>query len=498
MDRPRFLSKGEPARLVPVLSESSAERRVASIFLAMLTQMPKFAGNFLKPAGVRVSQRTTIQAFTEVCFTLDEDNAVRPDGLIVLTSGHKVWTALVETKIGKSQIEQSQTEGYLRLARANGIDALFTISNQYVSDHRHSPVSVSNSLLNKVGLFHWSWIAIMTECEMLMQGNALENEHQAFLLDELHRFLSHPKTGVERFTHMGKKTWKDLVQAVSNGQHLRENSPEVNEAVSSWFSEERDLTLQLRRHLVDNVTSVISREHEKNPSLREKHAAAILAKSNKLKFVFRVPAAASDIEVTADIARRTITVSMKLKANLERKTSKARINWITRMLKVKDDRLQVRAYWPSRTLPTQAPLSILHDMPEKLQSDNTKLLPHQFDVMLIEEISSRRFSGSRTFIEDLERIVPEFYDVAGQHLRAWKPSPPRPKISQEAPEASIDMKEADVSPSHTAGIMSNSLTSEPLKEEISENASADIDLSNLDQAISDDHEQKPDEWDSPA
>ena len=35
-----------------------------------------------------------------------------------------------------------------------------------------------------------------------------------------------------------------------------------------------------------------------------------------------------------------------------------------------------------------------------------------------------RFSGPRNFIEDLERLVPDFYDRIGQNLRPWTPPPP--------------------------------------------------------------------------
>ena len=35
-----------------------------------------------------------------------------------------------------------------------------------------------------------------------------------------------------------------------------------------------------------------------------------------------------------------------------------------------------------------------------------------------------RFSGQRNFIEDLENLIPEFYDRIGQNLRPWTPPPP--------------------------------------------------------------------------
>ena len=51
------------------------------------------------------------------------------------------------------------------------------------------------------------------------------------------------------------------------------------------------------------------------------------------------------------------------------------------------------------------------------------MAPTGFEVLMIEDLAGR-FSGRRTFIEDLEKVIPEFYEKVGQHLRRWNPSPP--------------------------------------------------------------------------
>jgi len=123
--------------------------------------------------------------------------------------------------------------------------------------------------------------------------------------------------------------------------------------------------------------------------------------------------------------RRTVSASMKLKAPLDRKSTKARINWLLRMLKDDDPRLQIRAHWPGRAPATQEPLALLREKPEALQTENQDATPHSFEVLLVERLG-KRFAGRRTFIEDVERIVPDFYDLVGQYLRAWQAAPPRP------------------------------------------------------------------------
>lgn len=52
-DRPDFLVSGDEARLFPVLAETSREKRVASIFLAVMTQIPALAEEVLGTIGLR-------------------------------------------------------------------------------------------------------------------------------------------------------------------------------------------------------------------------------------------------------------------------------------------------------------------------------------------------------------------------------------------------------------------------------------------------------------
>lgn len=142
----------------------------------------------------------------------------------------------------------------------------------------------------------------------------------------------------------------------------------------------------------------------------------------------------ADIVLEANLATKCLSVHMRLKAPLDKKSANARVNWLTRMIKDDDPRLGVRAAWPGRAPNTQALLTALREEPGLIQGDNPTLVPHSFDILLIEELGGR-FTGSRTFIEDVERVVPQFYDLVGQYLRAWHPAPPKPVAAQERAEA---------------------------------------------------------------
>lgn len=425
-----FLIQGDPARLFPVLADTSREQRATSIFLAVMTQVPDFAEGILRTIGVKIGKRTTIEAYTEVVLKQEASSPCRPDGLLIVHSSRSTWSGLIETKIGKAGLDAEQVTKYVELARTNGIDAVITISNQFVAKPHHSPVEVSKRLLGKTDLFHWSWSSISTQSKILELQKSVDDPQQSFLLNELNRFFSHPTTGIEKFTQMASG-WRDIVQSVTNGVRLLKSAPEVEEAVSSWFSEERDLCLQMSRHVGTPVAARMPREHERSADQRLRDGIGNLTKTPLLKSSLRVPDCAADIEIYADLMRKTVSVSMSLRAPQDRKSTKARLNWLLRMLREDDPRLFIKAHWAGKAASTMKEVALLRDEPEAIQTNNPDLVPHTFEVVLLENLG-KRFSGRKTFIEDVERIVPEYYDLVAVNLRAWHAPPPKPvKVQDE-------------------------------------------------------------------
>jgi 2-phospho-L-lactate guanylyltransferase (CobY/MobA/RfbA family) len=150
-DLPSILEKGERARLFPVLADTSRENRITSILLSVLSQVQPLAQEVLKSTGVRVGKKTIIEAYTEVVLRDQKDIKNRPDGLLIVSTGKTTWRALIESKIGKAKLTVDQVERYLELAKDNEIDAVITISNDFVTRADHSPVAVSKKLLKKTG-----------------------------------------------------------------------------------------------------------------------------------------------------------------------------------------------------------------------------------------------------------------------------------------------------------------------------------------------------------
>ena len=433
---PELIQQGELARLFPTVADTNRENRLTSIFLALLPRIPLLAKDLFATIGLRIGTRAKIECWTEVVLANDKSQHTRPDGLILVSSGKTIWSALVEAKVKKASIDNEQVSKYLEVAKATDVNAVITISNQFVSQTDQSPAKVSKHLLKKTDLFHWSWTFIQTRCEILAR-DAIEDSEQAFLISEFLRLLDHKDTGVERFSSMNSG-WKELVQTVANAGALKKSDKNVEDCIGCWHQEERDLSLQLSRHVGAKVVTVIGRKLASDTNARLKSGISHLVDTNTLYSAFRVPDSAADIEVCAYLMPRILTYSMKLKAPLDRKSTKARVNWLLRMLPDDDPRLFVRAHWPGRSKPTDKSVADLREDPGAIQSESPGITPHSFEILLIEHLRAD-FYGTRKFIERLEASITQFYDLVAQHLRAWQPPPPKPVKPRDTPIDSVEV-----------------------------------------------------------
>ncbi|WP_372865516.1 hypothetical protein [Spongiibacter sp.] len=428
------LKSGERARLIPVLPDSKKEEKATASLLAAFRIIPEFAKSVLSDAGASIGTRAKIDCYTEVVFKHECAKGIRPDGLIVVHTGKKEWTALIESKIGNANLSCDQLEKYLTVARALGIDALITISNEYAVLPTHHPVNITKQSLKKVELYHFSWLSIISKAVILSDNKIVDDPEQAFLLSELIRYFRHSSSGVSALSKMSPD-WREICDLVQRGAHLSSHQKEIEGAVSSWNQLLRYLSLQLSMATRSAVSVQLPRKLQSSPEQQIKQAIHTMVSSGKMIATLEIPNAAGPIQITADLMRRTVTFDIKLTSPQDVKRPTAAINWLTRQLKdVKAmEEIVIKAYWPRRTPMTMSTLSQAIDSPETLLAEGIKDIPKELEVSIVTDLAGR-FRGARTFIEETERALLWFYDTIGEHLSIWVPKAPKikPQMDNES------------------------------------------------------------------
>lgn len=256
------------------------------------------------------------------------------------------------------------------------------------------------------------------------------------------RYLSDAQGGMSRFTSMNSE-WKDLVEKVGAGVTPRWNSNEVENTVSSWHQEQRDLSLMMSRKLGRSTELVLRNAYRRDPQKRLVDDSKALSEDKTLACKLRIPDAASDIDIKANLATKKISCSMSLDAPQDRQGEKAKVNWLVRQVKdAEPEGFYIKAIRPKKAENTQALLAEILEDPEALSSNNTEVKLTGFEIFYMKEPAPNRFSGKKVFIEELERTVPHFYEQVGQRLRVPSKSPPK---MDSAPASSEDTQEESFS-----------------------------------------------------
>ena len=434
-----LIKSGKKARLMPALVNSKTEERATSCLLASFMVVPAFAMSVLSGIGAPTGKRFRVECFTEVVFETngkDEGKIPRPDGLIVATNGSTTWTALIESKVGSSELENEQVERYLDLAKANGINTVITISNQYVLNPQHHPLQIPKNKLRSTQLFHFSWHYLLSRAVLVSHDREMDDPEQSFILDDLINFLDHPASGVSAFTSM-HEDWKNVCQLVQQHTPLTKNSKPVANAVTSWQQLLRASAIKLSRVVREPVEVNLSSAQKKAPEQFAKDMLENLVKSNTLDSEFTVPNAAAKIRLVADLSRRNISISMNLDAPKDVSRTTAAINWLTRQLKSIDcNGVSIRAHWPKRIPMTSEALAAVLERPEVLIPPGVKDLPRSLEVVKVTDLAAK-FKSRKTIVEDTGKHFLLFYEQVGQHLSKWIPKAPKVKTTPKSSSEGI-------------------------------------------------------------
>ena len=246
----------EPARLIPVSGINGAdeqERRGVSALLAVLGRSRSSAGR----SRCRWARLLAPSSLSSRCHSALGDRQFRPDGVIRVSRGKQTWTALVEVKTGRNDLQPAQLEAYLDVAREQGFDTVLTISNQLVTMPGEHPTAVDKKKLRKVSLQHLSWSQIHTEAVIERVNRSVQDPDQAWILAELIRYLEHPRSGAVDFEDMGG-SWVAVRNAVTT-RTLRANDKSAAEVVSRYGQLISFAGMRLSRSLGVEVRPALSK-----------------------------------------------------------------------------------------------------------------------------------------------------------------------------------------------------------------------------------------------
>ncbi|MCG8054657.1 MAG: hypothetical protein JAY94_03140 [Candidatus Thiodiazotropha endolucinida] len=450
------LQSGSKARLIPVVADSKKEERATSVLLSTFMLVPQFANNVLSEAGVKIGVRTDIRCYTEIVFKNDKLNNLRPDGLIVLTQGSKSWSALIESKIGNNNLDKEQIEAYLDLAKEVKADALITISNQFATIPTHHPVSVNKSKTRSIGLYHFSWLSLLSKAYIMSEAKSVDDREQSFILRELIRYLDHHYSGVSPMSAMNSE-WRDVCTQIQQGAILTKNEPTVEKTAMSWQQLVRYMAIELSRATNSMVQVSLSRAEAKDPTMLLQNDITTLVSKSALFGALSVPNAAGNINVCADIRRRVLSLSMSIDAPSNKSRASASINWLTRQLKkLSESDLIIKAIWPGRAPDTQCQLSKTLQDPNTLVPEGMKGIPKSFEVIRIVDLGAK-FKGQKVFVESTIPAVRTYYQDVGENVTKWVAPPPKTKTEEEK---SQNNSFADISQGNLVTTMSTTHSSE--------------------------------------
>jgi len=432
---PAFLKQGTRARLIPSVAETQKERRTTSTVLAAMESVEDFGRVMLGMVGAPTNKRSRIACYTEVVFAHGKgESRFRPDGLIVVDNGHRTWAAIVEAKVGTAELERAQIESYLDIARQHQVDAVVTISNQFAALPTHHPIDVDKRRTRSVALYHWSWMSITSEAELLANHRGIEFRGRAFILQELLRYLQDPSSGVLTGMRMSSG-WRNVCEAVQRGERLKNAKDDADRAAGDWHQLLRYLALRMSVQLGRPVSVHLSRSHTTNPEARLHDTVSQLLQEHTLEAEFVIPDAAAHLKLTVDLSRRNLVASMRLKAPADRAKPWACVTWLVNQLPKSDgDAVLVRAIWPGRAPDTDAPLGVLREDRKAIVGPGAGTMPVAFEVREVRDIASR-IKGAKTFVDEVDAIVEGFYEAVGQHVKAWVPPPP--KVTKEPAQETV-------------------------------------------------------------
>jgi hypothetical protein len=442
----------EPARLIPtagIRGQEEQERRATSALLAVLPAVPDFGHALLSELK---APRGSISTFTEVRLKDANGQTHIPDGAIIVERGQTRWSCLVEVKTSTAQLQGDQVERYLSMARAHGFDGLLTISNEIRTDPDALPYRINRARIGRLRVRHMSWWRILTEAIIQHRFRGISDPDQAFILNELIRYLDDPKSGASGFEGMGESWTK--VRDAARMETLRASDLEAKAVAAKWEQFIEYLCLQMSQEL--GVTVQRQRPRGKTPADRIVDSTKRLAAEGLLEGTIRIPDAIGPLTIEANLRSGRMTTAVTIAAPKEGRPQ-TRINWLLRQLKEAPGDLRLDVRFAQTKATTSALLRDCDGQPDRLLlADDSKRDPREFSLALSRPMGKKRGRTDGSFVTETRRQLLVFYGELVQNLqppRQKAPKLPKPTEEQAPPEpAAPEVSEGQIRREQESGL----------------------------------------------
>jgi hypothetical protein len=418
-----------PARLLPtagIRNQNEQERRAASALLAVMSAVPDFCHALL--SGMK-APKGAISTFTELRFKDGDEKLHIPDGAVVIERGKTRWRCLVEIKTGRASLESDQISRYLDLAREYGFNGLLTISNQIRSDPKALPYSVDKRKLRGLNAYHLSWWRVLTEAIVQHRFRGIEDPDQAWILNELIRYLDDDKSGASGFEGMGSE-WVRVRESARN-ETLRSSDPEAQKIGARWEQFVEYLCLNLSQELGVDVKH--QRPRGKSPEERVASVTKRLASEGVLGCSIRVPDAVGPIGLEADLRTRRVSTTVEIPAPKEGRP-KTRVNWLLRQLADAPGDLRVEVRFSQVRATRSELLRDCRETPKKLLlEDDPKREPRSFMLAHSKPMGKKRGRTEGSFVAETRRQATDFYRDLVQGLMPPRTKAPKIREDEQKP-----------------------------------------------------------------
>jgi hypothetical protein len=286
-----------------------------------------------------------------------------------------------------------------------------------------------------------SWSAIVSSAIRIKRHKGISDTEQAWLLDELIRYLQHPASGALDFADMGNH-WVGIREAAREGT-LTRRSPGVEDVAARWDQLLRFAALQLSAEIGDDVDPVYPRG-QTEPRQRSAALVDSLCGDGRLSGALRIPNTAGDLVIEANLKSRRLAASLDILAPQDR-GAKGRVSWLVGQLGEAPGQLLIETYAKSARASSSATLEETRE--DRLAPlDDHKREPFRFRVVMRSEMGMGRGAAKKSpgFITSVLQLINTFYGAVVQDVVPWQPAaaklplPPTPGEEEVAPAVRPD------------------------------------------------------------